>query len=125
MSRVRVFRLNAPIVVAAAVIGALSCLMSGNAMASTATAGGRLMPVATRVGAWYTAPDAGIAAAPSCGKGVTVRKVVAKYKAKSTRPMGSVRIPCTAGTAATAIATSNRTSGSTSAAGITSRSRWR
>jgi hypothetical protein len=80
--QVPVIRLRAAIAVAAAVIVALSCVLSGTATASTAPAGVRPMPVTTGASAWYVPSAPAIAAAPSCGKGANVRKVVATYKAK-------------------------------------------
>ena len=77
-----VIRLRAAIAVAAAVIVALSCVLSGTAMASTAPAGVRLMPVTTGVSAWYVPSAPAIVAVPGCGKGANVRKVVATYKAR-------------------------------------------
>ena len=73
---------RAAIAVAAAVIVALSCVLSGTAMASTAPAGFRLMPVTTGASAWYVPSAPPIAAVPGCGKGANVRKVVATYKAR-------------------------------------------
>ena len=40
------------------------------------------MSVTTGASAWYVASAPVIAAAPGCGKGVNVRKVVATYKAR-------------------------------------------
>jgi hypothetical protein len=77
-----VIRLRAAIAVAAAVIVALSCVLSGTAIASTAPAGVRLMPVTAGASVWYVPSAPAIAAAPGCGKGANVRKVVATYKAK-------------------------------------------
>ena len=80
--QVPVIRLRAAIAGAAAVIAALSCVLSGTAMASTAPAGVRPMPVTTGASAWYVPSAPSIAAAPGCGKGANVRKVVATYKAR-------------------------------------------
>lgn len=80
--QVPVIRLRAAIAVAAAVIVALSCVLSGTAMASTAPAGVRLMPVTAGASAWYVPSVPVIAAVPGCGKGANVRKVVATYKAR-------------------------------------------
>jgi hypothetical protein len=77
-----VIRLRAVIAVAAAVIVALSCVLSGTAIASTAPAGVRLMPVTAGDSVWYVPSAPAIAAVPGCGKGANVRKVVATYKAK-------------------------------------------
>jgi hypothetical protein len=75
-------RLRAAIAVAAAAVVALSCVLSGTAMASTASAGGRSMPVTAAASYWYV-PSAPVrAAVPGCGRGANVRKVVATYKAK-------------------------------------------
>jgi hypothetical protein len=87
-SQVPVIRLRAAIPVAAAVIVALSCVLSGTAMASTATAGVRFMPVTTGASAWYVPSVPAIAAAPSCGKGANVRKVIATYKARKYKAGG-------------------------------------
>jgi hypothetical protein len=83
-----VIRLRTAMAVAAAVIVALSCVLSGTAMASTAPAGVRHMPVTTGASAWYIASAAHIAAIPGCGKGANVRKVVATYKARKYRVGG-------------------------------------
>jgi len=80
--QVPVIRLRAAIAAAAAVMVALSCVLSGTAMASTAPAGVRPMPVTAGASAWYVASAPVIAATPGCGKGANVRKVVATYKAK-------------------------------------------
>ena len=112
--QVPVIRLRAAIAVTAAVMVALSCVLSGTAMASTATAYVRPMPVTTGASAWYVASVPVIAAVPGCGKGANVRRVVATYKARKYQAVGIARTRCTAGTAATAIVTWNRTSGSTS-----------
>ena len=80
--QVPVIRLRAAIAVAAAVIAALSCVLSGTAMASTAPAGVRLTPVTTGASAWYVPSAPAIAATPGCGNGANVRKVVATYKAR-------------------------------------------
>jgi hypothetical protein len=77
-----VIRLRPAIAVAAAVIVALSCVLSGTAIASTAPAGVRLMPVTAGASVWNVPSAPAIAAAPGCGKGANVRKVVATYKAK-------------------------------------------
>jgi hypothetical protein len=76
-----VIRLRAAIAVAAAIIVASSCVLSGAAIASTAPAGVRLMPVTTGASAWYVPSAPSIADVPGCGKGANVRKVVATYKA--------------------------------------------
>lgn len=83
-----VIRLRAAVAVAPAVIVALSCVLSGAAMASTATVGVRLMPVTTGTSARYVASAPVIAAAFSCGKGANVRKIVATYKAKKYKASG-------------------------------------
>jgi hypothetical protein len=80
--QVPVFSLRAAIAVAAAVMVALSCVLSGTAMASTAPAGVRPIPATTGASAWYVASAPVIAATPGCGKGANVRKVVATYKAR-------------------------------------------
>jgi hypothetical protein len=76
-----VIRLRAAIPVVAIVV-ALSCVLSGTAIASTAPAGVRLTLVMTGASAWYVPSAPAIAAVPGCGKGANVRKVVATYKAK-------------------------------------------
>ena len=86
--QVPVIRLRAAIAGAAAVIVALSCVLSGTAMASTAPAGVRPMPVTTGASAWYVSSVPAIAAAPGCGKGANVRKVVATYKARKYKAGG-------------------------------------
>lgn len=80
--QVPVIRLRAATALAAAVIAALPCVLSGTAMASTATAGIRLVPGTTGASAWYVPSAPVIGAVPGCGKGANVRKVVAMYKAK-------------------------------------------
>jgi len=87
---VLVIRLRAAIAAIAvtAVIAALLCVPSGTAMASTAPAGARLMPVATGASAWYAGSAPAIAAVPGCGKGASVRKVVATYKARKHQAAG-------------------------------------
>jgi len=80
--QVPVIRLRAAIAVAAAVIAALSCVLSGTAMASTGPAGVRLTPVTTGANAWYVPSAPAIAATSGCGNGANVRKVVATYKAR-------------------------------------------
>jgi hypothetical protein len=80
--QVPVIRLRAATALAAAVIAALPCVVSGTAMASTATAGIRLVPDTTGASAWYIPSAPVIATVPGCGKGANVRKVVATYKAK-------------------------------------------
>lgn len=86
--QIPVFSLRAAIAVAAAVMVALSCVLSGTAMASTAPAGVRLTPVTTGASAWYVASAPAIAAVPGCGKGANVRKVVATYKARKYKADG-------------------------------------
>lgn len=85
--QLQVVRVRAAIAVTATVIVALSCVLSGTAMASTAT-GVRLMPVTAGASAWYVASAPVIAAVPGCGKGANVRKVVATYKARKFQAAG-------------------------------------
>jgi len=77
-----VIRRRAAIAVAAAVIVALSCVLSGTAMASTAPAAVRPMPATAGASAWYVPSAPVIAAVPGCGKGANVNKVVATYNAR-------------------------------------------
>ena len=79
--------LRAAITVIAAVMVALSCVLSGTAMASTAT-GVRVMPITAGARTWYVASAPGIAAVPGCGQGANVRKVVATYKARKYKAAG-------------------------------------
>jgi hypothetical protein len=81
-------RLRAAIALAAAVVVGLSCVLSGTAMASTATAAVRLMPVTAGATARYVAYAPVIAAVPGCGKGANVRKAVATYKARKYQAAG-------------------------------------
>ena len=57
-------------------------------MAATAPARVRPMPVTTGSSAWYVASIPVIAAAPGCGKGANVRKVVAMSKARKYNTAG-------------------------------------
>jgi hypothetical protein len=79
--QVPVIRLRATTAVAAAVVVALPCVQS-RTHAATAPARVRPMSVTTGASAWYVASAPVIAAAPGCGKGANVRKVVATYKAR-------------------------------------------
>jgi hypothetical protein len=83
-----VIRRRAAIAVAAATIVALSCVLSGTAMAAAAPAGVRPMPATAEVSAWYVPSAPVIAAVPGCGKGANVRKVVATYKARKYEAAG-------------------------------------
>jgi hypothetical protein len=83
-----VIRLRAAITVAAAVIVALSYVLFGTAIASTAPAGVRLMPVTAGASVWYVPSTSAIAVIPGCGKGANIRKVVATYKAKRYQATG-------------------------------------
>jgi hypothetical protein len=80
--QVPVIRLNVAITVAAAVIVALSYVLSGTAPASAAPTDLPSIPVRAVVSAWYVPSAPRIAAIPGCAKGANIRKVVATYRAK-------------------------------------------